>query len=126
MGCHCLDRGCPALAVRHMMIAHHAEPDLESAALLVFAGLSWVGRRTTPLLAVLLQTWEEFRRPQFDRFPRERLLLDLLAQEPLPAGSLSPLARRLLRLPIPALRRQIRAALSSQEVCSYPLLLAHG
>lgn len=124
LACHCFDRGRPATAVRHMMIAHHAEPDFESAALLVFAGLSWVTREGTPLLAVLLDTWEEFRRPEFDRYPRERALLDGLAETLPGISSASALAQRLWRLPIQTLRSQIRQAVASSDMQTYPLLLA--
>lgn len=107
-----------------MMIAHHAEPQLESAALLVFAGLNWIGRRGQMLLPVLLETWDEFRRPEFDRRPRERALLDAWT-EAAPAGrELSPLARRLWRLPIHTLRAQLRQAVMTRDEALYELLAA--
>jgi hypothetical protein len=125
LACRCIDAGGPAWAVRHLMVAHHALPALESAALLVFAGLNWIARRDEPLLPVLLETWDEFRRPEFDRTAAECALLDAFAE---PAGGLagvSALARRLWRLPIQTLRAQIRAATTSRDaVESYPLLVA--
>ena len=124
LGCHCFDRGQRAQAVRHMMIAHHADPALESAALLVFAGLNWVRRRDAALLNVLLDTWEEIRRPGFDRHIHERCLLDALAPPREELSGVSPLARRLWRLPIRTLRAQIREAVLSPETRSYALLLA--
>jgi hypothetical protein len=124
LGCHGFDRGRPAPAVRHMMIAHHAEPALESAALLVFAGLNWVSRRTVALLPVLLDTWEEFRRPEFDRRRAERRLLDAFARPQDGLNGVSPLARRLWRLPIGTLRAQIRDAVLSPMATQYSLLLA--
>ena len=124
LACQCFDRGYRARAVRHMMIAHHAEPALESAALLVFAGLNWVQRRDEALLAVLLDTWEEFRRPEFDRWRAERALLDAFAPPPEELHGVSPLARRLWRLPIRLLRSQIREAVCRPETRQYPLLLA--
>ncbi len=122
LGCYCFERGQAATAVRHMMVAHHAEPQLQSAALLVFAGLNWVGRRGARLLPVLLETWEEFRRPEFDRSVRERLLLDAFAAPDPGSEHLPPLARRLWRLPIQALRAQIRQAVVSRDAGLYPLL----
>lgn len=107
-----------------MMTAHHAEPAFESAALLVFAGLNWVSRPRAALLPVLLDTWEEFRRPEFDRRPKERRLLDAFATPLDQLNGLSPLARRLWRLPIRSLRAQIRAAVLSPEAKRFPLLLA--
>ncbi len=123
-GCQCLDRNRPATAVRHMMIAHHAEPAFESAALLVFAGLNWIARRQSDLLTVLLDTWLEFRRPEFDRTRAERTLLDVFDQPCPVREQVSPLARRLWRLPIPMLRTQIKAALASTDAGRFPLLVA--
>lgn len=122
LACHCLDQGQAALAVRHLMVAHHAEPRLESAALLVFAGLNWVSQRGAALLPVLLATWEEFRRPQFDRTWPERLLLDAFAAPEPDLGQAPLLARRLWRLPVRTLRDQIRQAMSSPATAVYPLL----
>ena len=124
LACHDFDRRRCAQAVRHMMIAHHAEPALESAALLVFAGLNWVNRPATELLPVLLDTWEEFRRPEFDRQDKERRLLDAFAGPRDELNGVSPLARRLRRLPIRTLRAQIREAVLTPSAGQYPLLLA--
>ncbi|HRS28395.1 MAG TPA: hypothetical protein P5255_09035 [Phycisphaerae bacterium] len=122
LGCCCLDQGRAALGVRHLMVAYHAEPRLESAALLVFAGLSWVGQREAALLPVLLATWDEFRRPQFDRTWPERLLLDAFAAPEPGLGQAPLLARRLWRLPLTTLRDQIREAMPSPAAALYPLL----
>lgn len=104
------------------MIAHHAEPDFESAALLAFAGLSWVARPHSPILPVLLATWDEFRRPEFDRTARERTLLDGFAVPSPPFDASMVLARRLWRLPIRTLREQLRQAGLSQG--QYPILFS--
>jgi hypothetical protein len=124
LGCEFLDQGLPASAVRQMMVAHHVDPALESAALLVFAGLDCVSRTGTLLLPALLDTWEEFRRPDFDRTRTERVLLDAFDEPLTGVSGLSPLARRLWRLPIRTLRAQIRAAVTSQDATHYPMLLA--
>ncbi len=123
-GCLCLDRGRVALGVRHFMTAHHAEPRLQSAALLAFAGLNGVERRGAPLLPVLLDTWDEFRRPEFDRTWCERTLLDAFAEPDPGLVHVAPLARRLWRLPIRTLRAQIREAIVSRDAGLYPLLTA--
>lgn len=123
-GCASFDAGRPASAVSDLMVAHHADSQLESAALLVFAGLSACGRPHEPLLRVMLETWEEFRRPKFDRTPRERWLLDALAVSDGALRGASSLARRLGRLPIPTLRRQIVQAIASSPVEPYGLLIA--
>jgi len=124
LACHTFDRGRRAIPVRHMMIAHHAEPEFESAALLVFAGLNWIDRRGADLLPVLLDTWEEFRRPEFDRRPAEQRFLDRFAKPLDEPNGLSPLALRLWRLPIRTLRAQIREAVRSRNAPRYSLLLA--
>lgn len=124
LACDCFDRGRAAVGVQHMMIAYHAEPDLQSAALLAFAGLSWVSRPSDPLLPVLLETWEEFRRPGFDRTRKERLLLDAFTDNQTELHGVGPLARRLWRLPIRMLRVQIREAVLTRNVELYPILLS--
>ena len=124
LGCHCFDHGLPATGVQHFMIAHHAEVQLQSAALLAFAGLTWVGRSGAPLLPVLLDTWEEFRRPEFDRHPIEQALLNAFAAPDPELAQLPDLARRLWRLPFATLREQIRQAVLSRDADVYPLLLA--
>ncbi len=124
LGCQCFDRGQAATGVRHFMIAHHAEVQLQSAALLAFAGLSWVSRPGAPLLPVLLDTWEEFRRPEFDRRPVERVLFDAFAAPDPGLAQLPDLARRLWRLPLATLREQIRQAVLSRDAGVYPLLAA--
>lgn len=124
LGCHALDRGRPATAVRHLMVAHHIEPQLESAVLLVFAGLNWVGRRTSPLLPIVVGTWDEFHRPPFDRRPLERALLDAFAEADPGLAGMPPLARRLWRLPIRTLRAEIRTAVGTRDGALYPLLSA--
>lgn len=125
LGCVEFDRGRPATAVRHLMIAQHAEPRLQSSALLVFAGLNWIERRSTPFLAVLLDTWDEFRRPQFDVYRYERYVLDRLTEAAPQDKQFPPLAQRLWRLPIRMLRAQIRDTLELREI-PYPLLVAHA
>jgi len=122
LGCACFDAGRAATAVQHMMIAHHAEPALESAALLVFAGLKSSARRGVLLLPTLLETWEEFRRPEFDRTRRERLLLDAFAEADAGIGAAPALVRRLWRLPIRSLRTQIADAVRRHEAFPGSLL----
>ncbi len=124
LACHKLDRGQVATAVRHLMTVYHQEPDLQSAALLVFTGLNWIARPTEALLAVLLDTWEEFGRPAFDRTAKERALLDAFAEPEPAAADLPSLAGRLWRLPIQSLRAQVRQAVSSPEAAGYPALTA--
>ncbi len=124
LGCECFDRGRSATGVEHMMMAHRLEPELQSAALLVFAGLNWVSRRGERLLPVLLETWEEFRRPEFDCTRTERAVLDAFAEADPGLDLVSPLARRLWRLPIRTLRAQIREAIVSRDAGLYPLLTA--
>jgi hypothetical protein len=106
--CRCLDDGLPAAAARHFMLAHHAECELESASLLAFACLLHSGKRSQPFIETLRTTWEEFRRPAFDRTPTETAILDALADASRPAGLAAPLAE-FWRLPSRVLREQIRS-----------------
>lgn len=104
-GCACFDAGAAAHAVRHMMVAYHADPQLEAASLLVFCGLYRVSRPGVPWLRVVLDTWQEFRRPEFDRRPTERALLDAFpAPRPGPTAGIEA---RLYRLPMRGLRGQL-------------------
>jgi hypothetical protein len=114
-GCEAFDAESPAIAVRHMMVAHHSQPQLQAAALLVFAGLSRVQHTDQPLLSTLLETWEEFRRPAFDQTPAEQALLDCFTEPEPMWDNVSSLARRLWRLPIRTLREQIRDVAADPE-----------
>lgn len=124
LGCELFDQGLPATAVRHMMAAHHADAALESAALLAFAGLHAISRPSPALLPALLETWEEYRRPEFDRTRRERALLDAFTEPLTGLDDLTPLAARLWRLPIRVLRSQIRAAVQEHDVAHFPMLMS--
>lgn len=114
-GCRCFDLGLPAHATRNFMIAHHAEPQFESAALLAFTGLAWISRRDVTLLDALIGTWEEYRRPAFDRSPREQRLLDGFRldtrAETAGQGELS----RFWRLPIRTVHHELRARAASND-----------
>lgn len=110
VGCSDLDAGRPANGVRHLMVAYHVLPELQSASLLVFAGLNWISRPGSPLIEVLLDVWAEFRQPDFDRTRVERTLLDVL-EAPLENAVVgSALARKLWRLPVSTLRNQLRSS----------------
>lgn len=124
LGCELFDHGFSATAVRHMMAAHHADAALESAALLAFAGMHAICRPTPTLLPALLETWEEYRRPDFDRTRRERALLDAFDEPLTGLQGLTPLAARLWRLPIRVLRTQIRAAVQEHDVAHFPMLMS--
>lgn len=124
LGCELFDQGFPATAVRHMMSAHHADAALESAALLAFAGLHAISRSNPILLPALLETWEEYRRPNFDRTRRERALLDAFDEPLTGLHGLTPLAARLWRLPIRVLRSEIRAAVQEHDVVHFPMLMS--
>lgn len=104
LGCHFLDLGRPATAVEHFMTAYHRQSQLESASLLVFAGLNWISSRDRPLLPVLLETCGEVRHPTFDRTPLERALLDRFAETPPASAGASG---SLHRLPLKTLRAQL-------------------
>lgn len=104
LGCALFDDRQHAHATQCMMVAHHQEPRLESAALLAFTGLLACERPEDDLLDLALAAWREFHQPEFDRTGLERRLLDAVAAPELPAG-LSLLGVRLHRLPIDHLRQ---------------------
>lgn len=122
LGCVSFDSGRPATAVRFLMDAFHIEPAFESASLLVFAGLNCVSKPSFGLLAVLAETWSEFRKPRFDRTRTERALLDAF-DVPLPPGEALPVARLFWRLPIVVLRAELRTVMGSPKTTPlYPIL----
>jgi hypothetical protein len=110
LGCQAFDQDRPATGTRHLMIAYHAEPDLQSAALLVFTGLVWGDEPDAPLLTVLERTYELFRRPPFDETPTERLLLDAFPPGPALRAALPEALCRFSRLPLASLRGQLATA----------------
>lgn len=115
LGCREFDARRPAHGARHFMIAYHADPELQSAALLAFTGLYWSCQPRRGLLDVVLDVWHDFRRPEFDVRRRERRLLDAFA-EPAPDWPASALAvARFWRLPIAALRDALRRAASAAD-----------
>ncbi len=117
LGCAHWDAQLIASGARCFMWAYRLEPRLQSAALLAFAGLAWSARPADPLLAVLRDTWEEFRRPTFDVQPIERRLFDA-HREPAPDFRDAQFERRLFRLPLRSLREQLRA--------EFPTLTSHA
>ena len=126
LGCQYYDRGRFAQAVRQMMPAHHLDPSLESAALLVFTGLNLVRRRSGPILKVLLETWRDYSKPPFDRFASERHVLDAFAEPTRAIAGATPLVRHFWRLPIRTLRQELTAAVASADAGQYSLLFAPG
>lgn len=122
MGCEWLERASPAPAARHFMIAFHAEPRFRSAALLAFAGLSWVSRPGCALLRVLIDTWEEYRRPEFDRDRTEIMFLNAFGADEPPELRGDVFARRLWRLPIRTLRAQVADAVAARNADLWPIL----
>ena len=126
LACQYFDHGRVAQAVRQMMPAHHIEPRLESAALLVFTGLNLVRRRSGPMLDVLLETWNDYGKPPFDRFVAERRILDAFAESTRAIAGAAPLARHFWRLPIRSLRQELAVAVASADAGQYSLLLAPG
>lgn len=121
LGCAWLDEGRPASAAQCMMIAHHQEPRLQSAALLAFAGLLWCSRPEDGLLSVVVDAWLEFHQPEFDVTPAERRLLDQCSSPGWAARGASVLAGRLRRLPVERLRRELDQAFVLREERFAPL-----
>ncbi len=120
-GCAWLDDGCPERAARPFQIAYHVRPTYPIAMVLAFACMK-VNRDTVDqLLAKVVETWDECRRPALGASRWERALLDACLNGADPPGS-SALARVLSSLPSRTLRRQVEAALADRPFWAGPLL----
>ncbi len=107
-GCLAFDDGRRAIAVRHWMIAQHAEPQFQSAALLVFTGLNAIARPADSVWSLLRSTYAEFREPTFGERPKEQLLFAAFEEPPPPAVSSDPQTAHFWRLPLHSLRAELR------------------
>jgi hypothetical protein len=81
-------------AARAFGMAHHADTNLETAALLTFACLKASDGEDTDLIEQITSTWHEMKEPDILRRQEDRLLLDCLeATSGKVPASLSPLGR---------------------------------
>lgn len=75
-----LSTGDVRRAAQYFGKAYHADPSLESAALMTFACLKAAANlRNASLPQLMTITWNEMRKPPLGRLPRERRLLEAWA-----------------------------------------------
>ncbi len=105
--------GCAALreyrckeAARAFGMAHHADCNLETAALLTFACLKASEGETSDILEQIVITWREMNQPDVLRTGADRLMLECLSEDD-PPERLSPLTRLAWSVVGPALRTRL-------------------
>jgi hypothetical protein len=122
LGCALLDARNPEEATRAFQLACHAHPGLESAVLLAFACLRIRGADMPRMLPILLETYEETKRPAIPGSAWERVLLRELRAPDADRCGASPPAQSLGLLPIDCLRKQIADAVADRPAWAGPLL----
>ncbi|MFQ5423811.1 MAG: hypothetical protein ACE5F9_07505 [Phycisphaerae bacterium] len=80
-------------AARAFGIAHHADCNLESAALLTFACLKAASRGPGAIVEQIAVTWDELGRPAIGDHREDRLVLECLASTTRDIPQLSPIGR---------------------------------
>jgi hypothetical protein len=97
----------PREAARGFGAAHHADCDLESAALATFASLKVGEHEGGDLISQIVETWKEMNRPPLMRKAVDRALLDGLLSTSRDAPPLSPLGRLIWAIGGPARQQEI-------------------
>lgn len=110
-GCAHLRAGQTRQAARAFGASHHADCDLESAALLTFACLKASTADSSDLLEQIVETWEEMCRPPIASRDNERLMIDCLESTTRDPPELSPIGRLAWAVAGPGLQSRIEAAL---------------
>lgn len=105
--------GCAALreyrskqAARAFGMAHHADCDLETAALLTFACLKASEGESSDIIEQIVVTWQEMNQPDVLRTRADRLMLEPLSEDD-PPERLSPLGRLAWSVVGPPLRAKL-------------------
>jgi hypothetical protein len=121
-GCACLQEYRAKQAARAFGMAHHADSNLETAALLTFACLKAADGQDSDLVEQITTTWQEMKNPDILHRQQDRLLLDCLeatcGQAP---ASLSPLGRLAWLVVGPVLRDRIERLVTGDDACWAPL-----
>ena len=120
-GCAWLDQGCPERAARPFQIAYHTRPTYPIAMVLAFSCMKVNRDTVAQLLAKVVETWDECRRPALGTSRWEQALLDLCRSGEGAQGG-SALAWALRSLPSRTLRQQIEAALADRPTWAAPLV----
>ncbi len=98
-------------AARAFGIAHHADCNLESAALLTFACLKAASGGPCAIVDQIAVTWDELGRPAIDDHREDRLVLECLASTTRDIPELSPIGRLAWLVVAPPQQRAIEQAL---------------
>ena len=122
LGCAWLNARNPEAATRAFQLACHAHPGLDSAVLLAFACLRMRGPDMPRLLPILLETYEEIRRPSIPGSAWERLFLRELGAPGADPPGLAPLARALRMIPVECIGQQMADAVARRPAWAAPLL----
>ena len=107
-GCACLGEYRTKQAVRAFGMAHHADSNLETAALLTFACLKASDGEDSDLIEQITTTWHEMKKPDILRRQEDQMLLDCLEATAGKARiALSPLGRMTWLVVGPVLRERL-------------------
>mgnify|MGYP001167294230 CR=1 FL=1 len=112
LGCAHLHDYETKLAARAFGMAHHADCNLESAALLTFACLKASDGPDSDVVEQIFTTWEEMRRPDLLSRSAEYRLMACLGAGAAPPSDLSSLGSLAWLVVGPALRPKVQALLS--------------
>jgi hypothetical protein len=114
LGCAHLRRYETKLAARAFGMAHHADCNLDSAALLTFACLKAAEGPDSDIVEQMVITWQEMKRPQLPRHAQDDLLLECLSADTPVPPELQPLGRLAWLVIGPALQPRVRQLLSRE------------
>ncbi|MBN2561329.1 MAG: hypothetical protein JXQ75_10410 [Phycisphaerae bacterium] len=107
-GCAHLHNGDTRQAARAFGMAHHADCNLESAALLTFACLKATEGEDSDIVEQIITTWHEMSQPDILRQKQDRLMLACLGSTADETPDLPPLGRLAWLVVAPHLRPKVQ------------------
>jgi hypothetical protein len=102
-------------AARAFGIAHHADCNLETAALLTFACLKAAEGQDSDIVEQIITTWSEIGRPDILRRRQDRRILACLESTTRQAPALPPLGRLAWLVVGPGLRPKVQQLFESSQ-----------
>jgi hypothetical protein len=120
IGCAHLRQYRTKQAARAFGIAHHADCNLETAALLTFACLKAPDGEDSDVVEQIITTWHEMKKPDLLRRKQDQRLMACLQATIDQAPSLSPLGRLAWLVVGPVLRPKVQQLLSSSSPTQSP------
>jgi hypothetical protein len=115
IGCIHLGEFRTKKAARAFGIAHHADCNLETAALLTFACLKAAEGPDSDIVEQIITTWSEMGKPDVLRRRQDRRLLDCLESTTPQAPALPPLGRLAWLVVGPGLRPKVQQLFESSQ-----------